>query len=186
VFWWPVPWLVPLLTASFAWAAAEVPESGQPATAPARVEQVVDGDTVRIRTADGQRLTLRLLAIDTPEIGQPGGAEAARWVADVVCGIDIRWESHGHDRYGRTVASIYLGEDDLAVRMLREGLAWRLSRFLRDQPLARRDAYEAAWQAARREGRGLWSGVPQPPWEWRQSNPPRQGSASIDCSDHRR
>ena len=38
----------------------------------ARVTSVVDGDTIKVRTALGRRLTVRLIGIDTPETKKPG------------------------------------------------------------------------------------------------------------------
>ena len=39
---------------------------------PARVTRVVDGDTLKVRLADGRRKTVRVLGIDTPETKKPG------------------------------------------------------------------------------------------------------------------
>jgi len=158
------------------------PAGGSPA--PGQVERVIDGDTVRLVAADGEVLTVRLLAVDTPESGQEGGDAARDFVVARVCGHAVSWRSHGLDRYGRTVGSIEVGGEDLAVLLLRKGLAWRLQRYLEGQPAELRTAYEAAWLEAREARRGLWAGEPQPPWEWRKLNRPAPGHA-VDCADRR-
>ena len=53
------------------------------ASGPARVERVVDGDTLKVRLQDGRRKTVRVLGIDTPETKKPdtpiecGGPQAS-------------------------------------------------------------------------------------------------------------
>lgn len=148
---------------------------------PGTVERVVDGDTLRVVLDDGGLATLRLLAIDAPESGQEGGAEAREFVAARVCSGKVSWRSHGQDRYGRTVASVEVGGEDLGVLLVREGLAWRVKRYLEGAPAELREAYEIAWREARAARRGLWAGDPQPPWEWRRTNRPAPGH-SILCS----
>ena len=149
-----------------------------------RVERVVDGDTLRFVQADGSLVTLRLLGVDAPESGQAGGTEAREFVAQRVCGVEVAWHSHGEDRYGRTVASVAVGSDDLGVLLVRNGLAWRVKRYLEAAPAELRDAYEAAWREARSGHIGIWAGDPQPPWEWRRTNRPAQGQG-IDCAGRR-
>lgn len=148
------------------------------------VERVVDGDTLRVVQPDGSALTLRLLGVDAPESGQAGGAEAREFVADRVCAAEVNWRGHGTDRYGRTVASVEVGGEDLGVLLVRNGLAWRVKRYLEAAPADLREAYESAWQAARAERIGLWSGEPQPPWEWRRTNQPAKGQ-SLLCAERR-
>lgn len=145
---------------------------------------MVDGDTLRFVQADGSLVTLRLLGVDAPESGQEGGTEAREFVAQRVCGVEVTWRSHGEDRYGRTVASVEVGGDDLGVLLVRNGLAWRVKRYLEAAPDELREAYERAWREARMARIGLWAGDPQPPWEWRRTNRPAKGQG-IDCADRR-
>ena len=43
-------------------------------TAKARVVRVIDGDTLKVKLATGQTVTVRLIGIDTPETVKPGTA----------------------------------------------------------------------------------------------------------------
>lgn len=79
---------------------------------PAGAEQallvrVIDGDTIVVDLA-GDEVTVRLLAIDTPERGQPGYAEATeyveRWCARRGGVLDLEYERRRLDKYGRTLA----------------------------------------------------------------------------------
>jgi endonuclease YncB( thermonuclease family) len=178
-----------LLFVAAAWwldatVGADLPAESAAALPPGAVERVIDGDTLRVVQADGSALTLRLLGVDAPESGQAGGAEAREFVATRVCAGEVTWRSHGSDRYGRTVASVEVAGEDLGVLLVRNGLAWRVKRYLEAAPADLREAHEAAWQAARAERIGLWAGDPQPPWEWRRTNQPAKGQ-SIPCADRR-
>jgi endonuclease YncB( thermonuclease family) len=142
-------------------------------------------DTLRVIDGEGQPRTLRLLAIDAPESGQAGGEVARDFVAARACGSSaVEWQSHGQDRYGRTVASVSIDGEDLAVALLRAGLVWRVRKYLDGQPAELQSAYEHAWRQARESRIGLWAGDPEPPWAWRQHSRPERGHG-IDCSAYR-
>lgn len=90
---------------------------------------VFDGDTLRL--ADGRRL--RLLGIDTPEMGRDGAppepyAEAAtRMLAELAppgTRLHLRVDRERADRYGRTLAHVFLGDGvNVQARLLAAGLA---------------------------------------------------------------
>ncbi|MFK4794689.1 thermonuclease family protein [Sphingobium sp. ZW T5_29] len=87
---------------------------------------VVDGDTLRI---DGERI--RLLGIDAPEIhgcrpGRvcvPGDGNASKRSLQGMMGGRISVQRVGQDRYGRTLAQVYVGERNVACEQLRRGQA---------------------------------------------------------------
>lgn len=109
-----------LICLSFALPAAAMPVCGNGK----RTNCVVDGDTVWI---SGEKI--RLLEIDTPEMGQPkcnrpaplAGAARDR-LAQLLTG-DIRMDRSGQDRYGRTLANLNVGGRDVGDVLLQEGLA---------------------------------------------------------------
>jgi micrococcal nuclease len=132
-----------------------------------RVYDVVDGDTVKV-VRDGERLTVRLIGIDTPETVKPNspvecfGPESSRFADDELAGewVSLEFdETQGQtDRYDRTLAYVWLERDGspelfnaLAVR---EGYAFE---YTYDDAYAWQRELRAAEDAARDEEAGLWS-----------------------------
>ncbi|MBW8267890.1 thermonuclease family protein [Caldovatus aquaticus] len=148
------------------------PAPSSPAPGPVAALQgaarVVDGDTLEVM---GRRV--RLYGIDAPESDQDCerdgrayacGAAAARALADLVAGREVRCAGRGEDRYGRTIAVCRANGTDLGEAMVRSGWAVAFRRYAED--------YAAAETAARREGRGLWAGRFEAPEDWRRRRPP--------------
>lgn len=132
--------------------------------------RVIDGDTLHWQ---GQRI--RLSGIDAPETGQTcRDSTGRRWA----CGqesklalkrmIDdrgakgrLRCEVEGADRYGRQVATCYIGPRSINRAQVLEGHAW-------DWPKYSKGTYRDAEQRARASRRGIWADPdPVPPWQWR-------------------
>jgi micrococcal nuclease len=135
-----------------------------PAPAVARTARVVDGDTIVVR-AGGQRLTVRLLGIDTPEIHRGpvecGGAAASGRLARIAPpGSRVRLVTDArsgdtHDRYGRLLAYVDGRRGDLGERQLRAGLAY-VYRY-RDRRFSRLARYRGAQDDAHAHRRATWS-----------------------------
>ncbi len=136
------------------------------AVAPKTVEvrRVIDGDTLRL--ADGR--SVRLIGINTPEIGRKGKrsealAETARRRLAVLVresggrvGLVVGRESR--DKYGRTLAHVYVRSgDNLAARLLSEGLGYRIAVAPNNRLVA---CQRRAEQAARQARIGLWRKPP--------------------------
>jgi micrococcal nuclease len=129
----------------------------------ARVIAVVDGDTIKVRLADGSRETVRLVGIDTPESRRPNtpvecgakqaGAALNRLVArrDVVLVRDPTQDAR--DRYGRALAYVDVGTRDAGEEMVRGG--WAMPYVYADVPFERLRAYRAAESAARHARAGV-------------------------------
>lgn len=132
---------------------------GQSRSRQVLVAYVVDGDT--FRTSDGERV--RLLGVDAPEIahenrpGESYGVESARWLKDKIENRYVKLVSgpSPQDKYGRTLAWVYLGGSELVNReLLRHGQARLLDRF--GLPRELEESLREA-EAAARVGRiGLW------------------------------
>ncbi|HWV07994.1 MAG TPA: thermonuclease family protein, partial [Pseudomonas sp.] len=95
----------------------------------AKVQRVVDGDTVRLQ--DGH--SIRLIGLNAPEMGRQGRsaepfAEAARKrLAALIAANDgqvgVQLGREAKDRYGRTLAHLYDREGrNLEAQLLAEGL----------------------------------------------------------------
>ena len=133
------------------------------------VERVSDGDTLRIRTAEGT-VVVRLAGIDAPEKRQPFGRAASRDLAEICLGKQADADARKKDRYGRTVARLRCEGADPSSALLSEGLAWHYVKYAREQPQTEREADASAEIAAREKRLGLWAGAEAiPPWEFRKS-----------------
>ena len=89
-----------------------------------------DGDTCT--TTTGERV--RLACIDTPELvgmrAEPVPAKAARdFLRNLVVGKKVRIRRITEDRYGRTVAEVFLGTTNVQREMVASGHAEILRRF---------------------------------------------------------
>ncbi|HEX6023975.1 MAG TPA: thermonuclease family protein [Solirubrobacter sp.] len=128
----------------------------------ARVLSVVDGDTIKVRLADGARETVRLVGIDTPETHRPNtpvecgarqaGAALNRLLArrDVLLVRDPTQAAH--DRFGRTLAYVDVGARDAGEQLVRAGWA---KPYVYDVPFERLAAYRRAASAARERAAGV-------------------------------
>lgn len=130
---------------------------------------VLDGDTISVLTPDKQEVRVRLAGIDAPEKAQPFGQQAKKALSALVFGVEVRVRAQSKDRYGRTIGTVYAGDQDVCLRMIQQGMAWHYARYANTQPLgeAMRYTYEARKALAARVG--LWGDPsPVPPWEWRK------------------
>ncbi|MBQ6656938.1 MAG: thermonuclease family protein [Ottowia sp.] len=115
----------------------------------ARVQYVVDGDTLWVKRAEGgKRVKLRLRDIDAPEICQPDGAAARRALRQLVRGQRVQVRVVARDQYGRRVADVWRADDgvNLAARMVEDGWAWshRVGRHYAGRYAAQQKAAQAA------------------------------------------
>jgi len=136
-----------------------------------RVVSVHDGDTITCIDAGNTQRKVRLHGIDAPELGQPYSRASRDRLAALARGKAATVHRHGRDRYGREIASVEVEGDDLAHRLVIEGLAWHYRRYSRDAGLA---AAEAEARAARR---GLWAEpAPVAPWDYRAGERERRAA----------
>jgi micrococcal nuclease len=153
-----LPWLLAaVLVAGF--LAARSGDGGPPrfdGAPSARVERVVDGDTVRLAGLG----SVRLIGVDTPEVyGRPEcfGAQASAYTKSVLRpGTTVRYRTgtDSHDRYGRLLAYVWLRDGRLFNRMLvARGYATMLTIAPNDQLAPR---FAAAEAGARRAHAGMW------------------------------
>jgi endonuclease YncB( thermonuclease family) len=148
---------------------------------PATVLSVGDGDTLTVNDA-GRRSTVRLACIDAPETAQsPYGAQA-RTALQVLAsvGSTVTIQGNKKDRYGRTVAEILRGSNNINLELVRRGDAFVYRRYLSG---CDRNAYLSAEKQAESARRGVWSspgGITRP-WDWRRNEAPK-GPSSRSAS----
>ena len=120
------------------------------------VRTVIDGDTLTL--ADGR--TIRLAQVDAPERGACFSSESTAALRGLVAGerVTLRRPSDApaRDKFGRTVAELYVGGVSVDEALIRDGAAEWYEQFAHeDADLAAR--LNVAEQQARAAGRGLWS-----------------------------
>lgn len=127
-----------------------------------KVVGIVDGDTIDI-LVNRSPLRLRLNGIDTPEKGQPFGNNAKDDLSQLIGGKQVRYAVRDSDRYGRSIADVYIGDLYVNQWLVQQGLAWHYVAYSDDPAL---DAAEAEAKAAKR---GIWSDPRRvAPWNWRK------------------
>ena len=80
----------------------------------------IDGDTFAMNG-----VKIRLNGIDAPELGTPGGGEAAVRLAAMLQEGQVTIVPRSRDVYGRTVADVFLNGQNLAERLIEEGYGRR-------------------------------------------------------------
>jgi endonuclease YncB( thermonuclease family) len=128
------------------------------------LERVVDGDSVVVKNAEGQTVPVRILGIKSfpPE---PEGDEAARIGKDAIAALERMTQSQPvrvqladkpKDSHGRTLATLYVGGEDLGMDLVRRGVALVYTVY----PFPAMSTYLQEQHGARAERRGMW-GNPQ-------------------------
>lgn len=141
----------------FASACARVQEN--------QVLSVADGDTLTIYS-HRKKVKIRLAGIDCPELSQPYGKIAKRFVQKVTSGRVVSIEKKTRDQYGRVVAFVFIDDKMLNEMMVDFGYAWVYRKYCNYDICSRWARLEAI---ARKQRKGLWlDSRPIAPWEWRR------------------
>ena len=120
--------------------------------------RALDGDTLVL----SDRRIVRLIGINSPEFGRDGRAdeplarEAKAHLQRLIDGHEVKlsYESERYDHYGRTLAHVVAGNEDVQLAQLRAGLAFAVAVPPNTRAAARHFAAEAV---ARRQRRGVWA-----------------------------
>ena len=124
--------------------------------------KVIDGDTIHAQH-NGDRIKIRLVEIDAPEMDQPFGAQSKNFLNRLLYKKNVTLISQGEDRYGRILGEIYVDGQSANTSMIRSGFAWVYDRHVEDLSL---NEYQ---DQAKAKNLGLWQGDdPIAPWVWRK------------------
>ncbi|MCO5100039.1 MAG: thermonuclease family protein [Burkholderiaceae bacterium] len=133
------------------------------------VAYVYDGDSFRLRTADGDEIGVRIAGIDAPERTQPFANVARKALQQAIGAREVRVEAIKRDAFGRTVGRVFVAGHDVGLGQLEQGLAWHFVRYDADLPPAERERYARAQANAREQRAGLWQqSEPLAPWLFRR------------------
>jgi endonuclease YncB( thermonuclease family) len=103
-----------------------------------------------------------LAGIDSPELTQQFGEEAKRYLEKKLLQKKVTIILAGKDPQGNNIGVVLMGDDDLRVELLKEGLAWTME----NNSASELEPYKT-W--AKTKGRGLWKQAnPTPPWVFRR------------------
>jgi endonuclease YncB( thermonuclease family) len=97
---------------------------GQQSVIYGRVVGLTDGDTLKVLVAGQELLRVRIAFCDAPEKRQAFGTRAKQAMSELAFGKEIELRKHAIDRYGRTVAQVFVDGKDVGLEMLRQGFAW--------------------------------------------------------------
>lgn len=130
-----------------------------------RVAYIIDGDSLCVEV-DGSDIEVRLWGIDSPEYDQPKAEQSKGALSKLASGRNVDLKIMYQDRYGRTVAEMFVAGGSVNEQMVSSGQSWVHPYFCRE-PVCRR--WKLLETAARRQRLGIWnSDNPVPPWEWKK------------------
>lgn len=162
------PWVWWVGVAALCWAA-----TATATTLHGRVVAVADGDTLTVQEASGRTHRVRLVGIDAPERDQPHGTAAREALTHWVMDRDVRVEHERRDTYRRILGTVYVGDENINWRLIREGHAWHAKPFQHEQSLGLRWQYAWAQWQARWNRVGLWQHPERvSPWDHRRQQRP--------------
>ncbi|MGF1488352.1 MAG: thermonuclease family protein, partial [Prochloraceae cyanobacterium] len=135
---------------------------------------VYDGDTFRVIKGN-KELKIRMCGIDAPEKKQPLGIESRDYLRSLLAknGDRVSIVITDRDRYGRTVAEIFVSDGDREIfvngEMVRVGLAYEYKRYSGKCP--NKEALDTAGKIAEANKAGVWSDPNAiAPWEYRNNS----------------
>ncbi len=118
---------------------------------------VVDGDTIRVSGVG----PVRYIGIDAPERGEPFYDEARRYNEQLLSQgkLALTYGRERYDRYGRTLAYVYVRTEAGRMVFVNEELVWAGWATTLEIPpnTAFASLLRRAEEDARRQGRGMWA-----------------------------
>lgn len=134
-----------------------------------KVVGVSDGDTITVLGPGNTQYKIRLSEIDAPEKSQAFGEKAKQFTSGLVFGKQVTVAIKETDRYGRSVADVFLPDGrNLNHELLRNGFAWWYKQYSKNPALGKLEA------EARAAHKGLWADPrSQPPWDFRHRKRPK-------------
>lgn len=127
-----------------------------------KVIKIVDGDTFDMLTDNQTTIRIRMNGIDCPERKQDYYQVCKDALGEYIFGKDVSIIMHGTDRYKRTIALVYIGNEDINLKMITNGYAWHYKKYSSDINMANAES------GARSRKVGLWAmKYPVAPWDFR-------------------
>lgn len=133
------------------------------------VDQVVDGDSLKVRHENGKIYSVQLYGVRTPQLSQPFGTEAKEAARKLVEGKSVNIQVVNVNPNGSTVGVVAINDQySLQAFLVGSGMAWVYDGHCDLKMCTQWNAME---QQARTAERGLWKDDnPVAPWKWRASS----------------
>ncbi|MEG4045398.1 thermonuclease family protein [Microcoleus sp. Pol17_C1] len=140
----------------------------------AQVVSIEDGDTLNIRSNKRPNITVRLACIDTPEINQEGGKEAANRLKTLLPqGTSIKVQPVYQNVYGDKllVVLVVFGNKNINLQLVQEGQAWVYEHYIGiGKCINIAQELRQVQTTAQQQRIGLWiKNNPCPPWDYRKN-----------------
>lgn len=119
----------------------------KPKEATVRVVRVIDGDTFVLESQQ----EVRLATVDAPEIGLCGGKEARNKLEELVLNKKVSLKGSVNDKFGRLLASVYVGDLLVNEEIARSGWVRYTSQMSNG-----REKIKLAGEEARDKKRGIY------------------------------
>jgi micrococcal nuclease len=129
-----------------------------------QVVSILDGDTIEV-LHNNKAERIRLSGIDCPEKSQAYGNNAKHAASELVFGKEVRLQTHGKDKYKRTLGDVLLPDGmNVNHELVKQGWCWWYRKYAPGDTML-----EELEQKAREAKKGLWADPhPVPPWEVRK------------------
>jgi endonuclease YncB( thermonuclease family) len=130
-----------------------------------KIIKIKDGDTVVVLLAGKIQETLRLADVDCPENSQAFGKNAKQFTSSQIFGKTVTFYRTGKDRYKRTVAKIFYGNEKyLSAEIIKAGFGWWYFKASKNIEL------QEFQNQAKTNKLGLWADDnAMSPWDFRKS-----------------
>lgn len=137
------------------------------------VTEVIDGNTLLMKTAAGEEYRILLHGIDSPEPGQRFAKQSTEMLQKLLLKKQVSIILRGRDRHGNRLGSIFLDNaPDPRHEMIRSGMAWPAEKH--DDP-----ELEALMDEAKEKNIGIWEeSDPTPPWTFRRQQSMAEAKSS--------
>jgi endonuclease YncB( thermonuclease family) len=137
-----------------------------------KVVNVIDGNTVEVKSGNNPLQKLMLSGIDSPELTQEFGDKAKKYLEKMLLDKEVKFTITGKDRWGNYLAIMKRGDEDPRVALLEVGLAWTAEK----NPIPE---LEAVRVKAAEKNKGLWvEENPLPPWTYRRQQTMMQAKSN--------
>lgn len=135
-----------------------------------QVVAISDGDTITVLDVNKVQHKIRLLGIDSPEKAQAYGQAAKKNLSDLIFYKQVTVVWNKKDRYQRILGKVLMGEQDICLEQVKQGMAWHYKQYQRDQSQDDQFKYSEAEKNAQKKRLGLWSdSSPIEPSKFRKS-----------------